>query len=342
MAGQGEVFEADLLAGQLEPLDHLGILLGVAGKAAGPRLDQLIQMRGDGDGAVGESAAVVRAGSREAVGVVVHPCDAAARRIGPEPIENLEPPARGAEGAGLVVARAEGQHGDAAAAGQAAVGAHVATRGPGDGLRTSPGSDEENVIDDEIGQDRHRRQPGQHAIEGHAPRGRFDPLFGAGRVLGAAQILPAVQDWFALAVDDRRWAGPDHPTPRFGQLLHHGQQFGAGQRLELGRQGGEAAPGQLDAPSDHSAALDELVLGDVVGVSVEAGPASETLLGGHQVQRVEHEHVTIAVDHALNHGVLGGSSGPGRIGQSVPSAADLVGHAPVGGVRVGHPVEHTS
>ncbi|OQB37206.1 MAG: hypothetical protein BWY09_01675 [Candidatus Hydrogenedentes bacterium ADurb.Bin179] len=87
--------------------------------------------------------------------------------------------------------------------------------------------------------------------------------------------------------------------------------------------------------------MQQLLLGYEIRVAILVHPTAEAVVHRHQVQRVEHQHVHIAVFHVLHHAVIGGARRPEGVYEGAAQVADRAGHTPVRAVGIGHIVENT-
>ena len=127
--------------------------------------------------------------------------------------------------------------------------------------------------------------------------------------------------------------GPDHttrpPCPPIAASCRASRCEGKGSKVAASVV--KRRPAISIAPPTTFPRSEQLRLGHVVGVGILRHPTAEAFFDGHQVDRVEHQHVHIAVLHVLHLAVMGAEHAEGRR-QHRAAVGNRVRHSPVRGV----------
>ena len=347
VAGIGHATAIHAEVGEFEPLArrrHAGeiglVFRCVAGKPAGPVFEHVAQVRRDRDRAVGKAAGQVGPGAGEMFRLVVVVREGVGGRVGPEGPQHVEPRSDILPQARrLIIARPHAQGERLAATGVRAVHAHHVVQEPRRHGALRPRHERVRAVHEEMREHGLRRDVSKHALEGNRFSGHDEATIDPGVEVGPHEILPRASGIAPLPGAHGRWPRPHHPPALRDEFPHHRQEPFAGKRLEERSQRGELPPGEVDRPVAHFAECRELLLRDQVGVAVLRHPTAKPLLAGDEVQRVEHQHVDVAVLHVLHEAMHGGAAHAVGVGHCLASAVEFPGHAPVRGVGVGQFVD---
>ncbi len=261
-------------------------------------------------------------------------------RVGPEGPQHVEPGGHVLPQARrLVVARPHAEGERLAAAGVRALHPDDIVHEPRRHGALRPRHERVCAVHEKMREHGLRRDVSECALEGDRFSRHDEAAVDPRGEVGAHKILPRAAGIAPFPRAHGRRPRPHHPPALRDEFPHHRQEPVAGKRLEEGHERGELPPCEVDRPVADLPERCQLLLRDQVGIAVLRHPTAKPLLAGDEVERIEHQHVDVAVLHVLHEAVHGGTAHAVGVGHRLAPAVEFPGHAPVRAVSVWHVVD---